>query len=147
MVADEVKKLATLTHQTAANIVSIVEGINTSANHTLNQVTAEKASIENGSRIMENLLKSYEQLQEGFQSLNREINREDEYIGEVAGNYTQIMTSIRQITDISLDHSASAQEICASIEEQNTHLTHINEQMHSLKEESAVLGEKIKEEQ
>lgn len=147
VVAEEVKKLAALTHHTASNIVTIVEGINTSADHTLNQVSSEKASIETGSRIMDSLRKSYGQLQEGFLFLNREINREDEYIDEVAGNYTRIMASIRQITDISLDHSAAAQEICASIEDQNIHLTHIDEQMHSLKEEASALSEKIREEQ
>lgn len=143
VVADEVKKLAVQTHNTASNIVTIVNGINTSTNNTLLQVTNEKASIENGNQIMTNLLHSFQEMQTGFHSLNKEILQENNYINEVVEYYLQILSSIKNIAEISLDHSAAAEEICASIEDQNTHLSHINEQMQSLKEQSAALRDKV----
>jgi methyl-accepting chemotaxis protein len=143
VVADEVKKLAAQTHQTASNIVSIVDEITSSADETLTQVVGEKTSIESGSRIMDALLQSFQEMQTGFQSLNREVNQENGYINEVVEAYDKIMDSIKRIAEISLDHSAAAEEICASVEDQNAHLSHINGQLLSLKEQSAILNGKI----
>lgn len=146
VVALEVKKLAAQTHMTASNIVIIVDGINSSTNNTLNQVINEKASIESGSKIMDNLVQSYTSMQTGFQTLDQEIHQENNLINDVVENYTQIMDSIKRIAEISLDHSATAEEICASVEDQNTHLTQINGQMHSLREQSVNLREKVNQE-
>jgi len=143
VVAGEVKKLAAQSHLTASSIVDIVTGINISTNNTLNQVISEKASIENGSQIMDGLLNSYKKMQTGFESLNKEINQESTYINEVVEGYVHIMASVKNIAEISLDHSATAEEICAAIEDQNTHLNRINSQMLSLKEQSAALREKV----
>lgn len=143
VVASEVKKLAAQTHVTASNIVIIVEGINSSTNNTLNQVINEKTSIESGSKIMDNLVQSYNSMQTGFKTLDQEIHQENNLINDVVDNYGQIMDSIKRIAEISFDHSAAAEEICASVEDQNTHLTHINSQMHSLREQSVSLREKV----
>lgn len=139
VVAEEVMKLAVQTHTTTSNIVEIVNGINVSTDQTLTQVIKEKVSIETGSLIMDHLLHSFQKMQSGFLSLNQEISEENELMSEVMDHFSQIMNSIKSIADISLDHSATAEEICASIEAQNTHLTHINDQMVSLKEQSAEL--------
>jgi len=143
VVAEEVRKLSSQTRLTADNIVTIVDSINASTQNTLNQVTTGKASIESGSQIMDNLLKTFHDMQSGFQSLNHEIYQESDYINEVVAYYAKIMASIKNIAEISLDHSATAEEICASIEDQNTHLSHINSKMLSLKEQSATLREKV----
>lgn len=143
VVADEVKKLAAQTHHIASNIVNIVNGINTSTDNTLNQVINGKTSIESGSKIMDNLLNSFQEMQAEFKNLNHEILQENKFINEVADNFIKIMASIKNIAEISLDHSASAQEICASIEDQNAHMDLISNQMFSLKEQSAALSEKI----
>lgn len=143
VVAGEVKKLAVQTHETAASISFIIEGINTSTHNTLKQVTYEKASIESGSRIMDSLVKSFREMQNGFQILNEEVNQENGLINEVVENYYKIMESIKSIAGITLDHSATAEEICASVEDQNNNLNHINDQMKTLKEQSAALKNKL----
>ena len=143
VVAEEVRKLSALTSTTAANIVTIINEINSSTQSTLSQVREGKASIDNGSRIMDSLHKSFGTMQSSFRSLSQEIYQENNYIDEIAANYDKIMSSIRNIADISLEHSATAEEISASLEDQNNHLSQINTQMQSIKEQSASLREKV----
>ena len=143
VVAGEVKKLSAQTHSLAYNIVNIVNEINTSTNNTLTQVISEKTSIENGSDIINGLLASFKMMQDGFNSLNQKIQNENNYIAKVVEEYDIIVSSVSNIADISLDHSASSQEICASIENQNIHLNKINDKMILLKEQSAALLENI----
>lgn len=143
VVAEEVRNLASQTHITAANIVSIVDSINESGKNTLHQVTNGKASIEGGSKIMDYMMKSFHDMQDGFVSLNQEISQENTYITDVVENSRGIMASVKSIAEISLDHSATAEEICASIEDQNTHMSNINQKMILLKQQSAALREKV----
>jgi methyl-accepting chemotaxis protein len=143
VVAEEVRKLSLLTRQTADNIIAIINSINASTLQTLEQVTQEKVSIENGSHIMDRLRINFQTMQQGFHSLNEEIYQENNFMNEVVGQYGTILVSIQTIADITLNHSATAEEICSSIEQQNTHLTHINQQMLRLKEQSSALKEKV----
>ncbi len=145
VVADEVKKLAAQSHEIASSIVNILEEINASTNSTLNQVISEKSSIDYGSQIMDGLLNSFRLMQNSFESLQQEIHEEDNYINEVVKDYEMIVTSVQSIAGISLDHSAAAQEICATIEDQNMHLNKINDKMISLQEQAAALKDKIKQ--
>jgi methyl-accepting chemotaxis protein len=143
VVAEEVRKLSSQTHKTADSIVTIVDQINASTQNTLDQVSTGKSSIESGSQIMDQLLNSFHNMQKGFQSLNHEIFEESDYINEIVEYYGKILAEVKSIAEISLDHSATAQEICASIEDQNTHLSHINSQMLSLKTQSTTLRDKV----
>lgn len=136
VVAEEVRKLSEQTRHTADNIVHIVKSLEGSINNTLEQVTEGKVSIESGSSIMGVLQKSFDTMQISFQSLKGSVFQESEYIEDIASNYEKILATIKNIAGISIDHSATAEEICASIAEQNTHLSQINSQMHALKEDS-----------
>lgn len=143
VVASEVKQLSEKTHQTAADIANILEGINTSTKSTLNQVVLEKTSIDIGSKIMDGLYHSFIEMQNGFKAFDQEIEEENRYIKEVVEDYEAIMLSIKNISEITLDHSAAAEEICASVENQSIHLNRINNQMIALKEQSLELREKV----
>lgn len=143
VVAEEVRKLSAKTRETAENVFLIVDKINESTQNTMDQATIGKDSIENGSYIMDELKTSFDDMQNGFQALYSEISEESNYINEVVENYDKIMNAIKNIAEISLDHSATAEEISASIEEQNAHLQLINNQMNSLKNDSATLREKV----
>ncbi len=139
VVAGEVRELSAQTHHTLHNISVIIDRMNTSTQNTLEQVIAEKTAIHQGKLIMDHLLDRFQHMKTSFLSLDQEIDKENEYMKDIAGNFDKIMQSIKKIAEISLDHSAAAQEISASIEAQNTHLSYITSQMDLLKNQSCEL--------
>jgi methyl-accepting chemotaxis protein len=143
VVAEEVKKLAEQTQQTAVNIVDIINDINHSANNTLHFVTKEKEFIMNGKQRMTEVVKAFLEMQEGFSKLKSEITEENVNMNRVAADFDLIIQSISKIADISNEHTATAQEISASVEEQSQMMKNINEQMSSLKMQSSELKDRI----
>jgi methyl-accepting chemotaxis protein len=143
VVAEEVKKLAEQTQQTAVNIVDIINDINLSTDNTLRLVTKEKEFIMDGRHMMSEVVAAFFEMQKGFDKLKSEISEEDSYMKKVAADFEQIMQSISKIADISTEHSATAQEISAAVEEQSQMMKNINDQMSSLKKQSGELKEKI----
>ncbi|MDF2588712.1 MAG: methyl-accepting chemotaxis sensory transducer [Anaerocolumna sp.] len=144
VVAEEVRKLSVQTHESTNNITNILKTLTASINNTLDQVKAGKDSVENGTGIMVTLKNSYDIMEHSFNNLNKSIYQESDYIEEVANNFDIIMNAIRNIANISIDHSATSEEICATIAEQNAHLSSINTEMNSLKTLSINLKEKVK---
>lgn len=143
VVADEVRKLSEQTHGTAASIVAILGQLTKTTNNTLAQVSEGKVATENGSVIMDNLDKNYHTMHQSFQFLNQSIHEESKYIDVVAKSFEKIIHEIKSIASISLDHSATAEEICATIHEQNEHLMEINVQMANLQENAIGLKKEM----
>ncbi len=144
IVAGEVKNLSQQTQQIATNIVHIVNEINYSTNDALRLMVVEKDSIVSEIGIMHYLLESFYKMKSEFQSLKDKINQENDYISDVMKDNDQIIGSIRNISEISIEHSVTTQEICASVENQNNHLSHIAKEMLLLKEQSGELSDKMK---
>lgn len=143
VVADEVRKLSEETNKTAGNITSILNKLNVSAGVTLEQVSTVKASIDRGSQIMTELDGSFNSMNREFNSLDGYIHEEGQYITQMGKDFESILSNIKNIAAISLDHAAASEEICATIEDQNVNLQDISNQMGMIQETANTLKSTI----
>lgn len=125
VVADEVRKLAEESASTIESINTITSEISTNMNLTSNDVRNGVTAVKVGNELIEDVNAFFDGLKISFKNENDQIKKEIEILDKVFLTFTQMNDQIEDISAISEEHSASNEEVLASVETQNSDMKHM----------------------
>ena len=143
VVAQEVKKLAEQSSETVKHIDEIIKDIQRKTELVFQKAYNGSTAVKEGEFITKQVLDSYQNIKSAFESIDRYIDDELKMTGHVSTIFTRIRQQTGNISDISLKHSASTEEMVAITEEQNSIIGIIYEAVRSINNSSVKLQELI----
>jgi methyl-accepting chemotaxis protein len=143
VVALEIKKLAEQTSSTVNHIDKIVDDIQRKTNLVSEKASNGSFAVEEGEIITKLVLDSFENIKSAFKTIDENIDNELKMTGHVSTIFNQIREQTGNISDISLRHSASTEEMVAITEEQNSSINIICEAISNINTSSIKLQELI----
>jgi len=143
VVALEIKKLAEQTSNTVNHINQIINDIQVKTLLVSEKANNESLAVEEGKKITKLVLDSFENIKSAFGIIDEYIDNELEMTGHVSTIFTQIREQTGNISDISLRHSASTEEMLAITEEEKSSIGIIYEAISNINTSSIKLQELI----
>jgi methyl-accepting chemotaxis protein len=132
VVADEVRKLAEESASTIETINTITSEISTNMNLTAAEVRNGVTAVKVGNELIEDVNSFFNGLKISFKTENDQINTEMEILDKVFSTFTKMHEQIENISAISEEHSASNEEVLASVETQNSEMKHMLDEVNDI---------------
>jgi methyl-accepting chemotaxis protein len=125
VVAEEVRKLAEESASTIESINKITSEIGISMKSTSNEVENGVKAIKIGNELIDDVSVFFEGLKVSFNNENAQIKNEIEILDKVFETFNRINNEIENFSAISQQHTASNEEVLASVETQNSEMNHM----------------------
>lgn len=125
IVADEVKKLAEESSQSAENIQNIINEILQGFEITKSNMKISETSEKTTSKYLSLLLNSINSLGNSTNNVVSKVNTISEEINIIELQKEKVVTTIENIASVAQQSSASTEEVTASIEEQDNNYKNI----------------------
>ncbi|WP_070000189.1 methyl-accepting chemotaxis protein [Cellulosilyticum sp. I15G10I2] len=119
VVADEVRKLAEQSAKTAEEIYTIVQNIRVQIKTAYDKVDQGNGAVHTGNHIVEATQQRFQNMEYSFKTVYEQIKQEDKMIDTINHVFIEIEERLERIASISMEHSASTEEILTNMEQQN----------------------------
>lgn len=140
VVAQEVSKLADESSNTVNQINSVMHDINEGMKLVYEKVQNGNTATEQGVHIVNEVNESYEKLKSSFNDIINNITTELKMIEKTSLIFSNILRSSENIASISEENSASAQEMFATLESQDSSIKIIYNSIDKIKTSSENLN-------
>ncbi|MGG1881593.1 methyl-accepting chemotaxis protein [Bacillus safensis] len=144
VVAEEVRKLAVQSSDSAKEIEKLVNEIVTEIETSQNMFKAVNEEVKNGLTITDHTKESFSQINEQTAEIAARINEMNTTVRELSKGSEQISKAVNEIADVSRESSASIQDIAASAEEQLASMEEISSSSTTLSQMAEELRDLIK---
>jgi methyl-accepting chemotaxis protein len=141
VVADEVRKLAELSRQSAGQISGLIEVIQKDTHRVVEMVNKGTVEISAGTQLVEDTGKTFNQILKSIENVSSEIQEVSAISEEMSASVEQVNASIEEVTKIARSSVASTGEIAAATEEQLASMDEVASSSASL----AKLAEELRE--
>lgn len=122
VVADEVRKLAEQSAKTAKDINRITTQTDRQMSIAVETVHAGENAVQVGSDLIKRVNQYFAKVKETIASNNQALIDETKMIGNVNQQVCAISDQIGTIAAISQQHAATNQEVCATVDEENSNM-------------------------
>ncbi|MEH7653002.1 methyl-accepting chemotaxis protein TlpB [Bacillus safensis] len=144
VVAEEVRKLAVQSSDSAKEIEKLVNEIVSEIETSQNMFKAVNEEVKNGLTITDQTKESFSQINEQTAEIAARINEMNTTVRELSKGSEQISKAVNEIADVSRESSASIQDIAASAEEQLASMEEISSSSTTLSQMAEELRDLIK---
>jgi len=141
IVADEVKKLADSSQESASEIGKITREMMDSINTVTESTEEVNKAITNGTVVIKSTVESLKGISNMVLELNTAIKNIKDMISQEEGEINDIVRRVESSHSISKDNTAAAEQILASVEEQSA----ASEQFSATSEQLVAVSKKLKE--
>ncbi len=141
VVAGEVRKLAEQSAKTAQSIQEITEVISANSTAAVEKVAQGEKAVEHGNLVLNEVGEYFKDVEKAVNETFELLATENKMIHNVLEKFIQVQERIENIASISEEHSASNEEILATIESENADIIAIKDSISEIKEISAVLNQ------
>jgi methyl-accepting chemotaxis protein len=141
VVASEVGKLAVQSSQTAKNIQSITEVISKNSAAAVDKVSHGEKAVIAGNTVLNEVGDYFKEVEKAINETFDLLETENSMIGNILEQFIKVQERIENIASISEEHSASNEEILATIENENNDIVSIKASIQEIKEMSKVLND------
>jgi len=141
VVADEVRKLAELSRQSAGQISGLVEVIQKDTHRVVGMMNKGTVEISTGTQLVEETGKTFNEILRSIEHVSSEIQEVSAISEEMSASVQQVNASIEEVTRIARSSVASTGEIAAATEEQLASMDEVATSSASL----AKLAEELRE--
>ncbi|MBS8266489.1 methyl-accepting chemotaxis protein [Mesobacillus boroniphilus] len=118
VVADEVRKLAELSRQSASQISGLIEVIQKETHQVVEMMNKGTVEISEGSLLVEETGRTFEEILKSIENVSEEIQEVSAISEEMSASVQQVNASIEEVTKIARGSVASTAEIASATEEQ-----------------------------
>lgn len=125
VVAEEVRKLAEESAGIAAHIQEIIVEVNNKSKVALEESEKGNDAVRTGVEIVENVRDGFKGINDSFEVIKNKIQKEEDIAKNLTNKFKEVQSQVEGIASISEEHSASTEEILATIEEQNDRIMDI----------------------
>ncbi|SDF50894.1 methyl-accepting chemotaxis sensory transducer [Fontibacillus panacisegetis] len=140
VVATEIRKLASNTSNLTGRIQGIVDGMTQNTQEALADVQRGHAASEQGAEIVASFRSSFQTIENRFVGISDHIRVEAEQLNSLIQQFSGIRDQVGDIASITQEHSATAEEMLSSIEEQNSRIITIHQEMDEVRSVIDKLG-------
>ena len=141
VVADEVRKLAELSRQSAKQISGLIEVIQKDTHSVVQMMNKGIVEISTGTQLVEDTGKTFNEILKSIENVSSEIQEVSAISEEMSASVQQVNASIEEVTRIARDSVASTAEIASATEEQMASMDEVATSSASL----ARLAEELRE--
>lgn len=132
VVADEVRKLAEQSAESAQQIAGLISGIQNETNKAMQSMTTSIKEVSEGIRSVHNAGESFEAIQQAAHEAAGQAREVSGSVEQIAAGADQIVRSIRTLNEIAEEAAEGAQNISAATEEQLASMEEIEASASSL---------------
>lgn len=143
VVAGEVRKLAEQSAKTAQSIQEITEVISTNSTSAVEKVTQGEKAVEDGNLVLNEVGEYFKDVENAVNETFELLATENKMINTILEKFIQVQERIESIASIAEEHSASNEEILATIESENNDIISIKDSLQEIKEMTAVLNQML----
>ncbi|MDA7027845.1 methyl-accepting chemotaxis protein [Bacillus sp. CLL-7-23] len=118
VVAEEVRKLAAQSADSAKEIETLIQDIVKEIEHSLNMFKSVNQEVQSGLKITEETEASFKHIYETTNEIAGKLQTMNAAVEQLSGGSQEISEAIEEISDVSKESTASIQDIAASAEEQ-----------------------------
>ena len=118
VVADEVRKLAELSRQSASQISGLIEVIQKETHQVVEMMNKGTVEISEGTQLVEETGRTFDQILKSIENVSSEIQEVSAISEEMSASVQQVNASIEEVTKIARDSVSSTAEIASATEEQ-----------------------------
>ncbi|KPN14387.1 chemotaxis protein [Bacillus australimaris] len=144
VVAEEVRKLAVQSSDSAKEIEKLVKEIVSEIETSQNMFKSVNDEVKNGLTITDQTKESFSQINEQTAEIAARMNEMNTTVRELSKGSEQISKAVNEIADVSRESSASIQDIAASAEEQLASMEEISSSSTTLSQMAEELRDLIK---
>lgn len=144
VVADEVRKLAEQSAESADQITQLINVIQADTNQTLLSMTKTTKEVEEGIIVVDEAGSSFEKIENSITGVVSQINDVSEAISRLYAGTVEVATSINHVKNIAIQSAASNQNVSAATEEQLASMEEIESSASTLAQMSEELQLLIK---
>lgn len=141
VVADEVRKLAELSRQSAGQISGLIEVIQKDTHSVVQMMNKGTVEIATGTQLVEDTGKTFNEILRSIENVSSEIQEVSAISEEMSASVQQVNASIEEVTRIARGSVASTAEIASATEEQMASMDEVATSSASL----ARLAEELRE--
>jgi methyl-accepting chemotaxis protein len=141
VVADEVRKLAELSRQSASQISSLIEVIQKETHQVVEMMNKGAVEISEGASLVEDTGRIFDEILKSIENVSSEIQEVSAISEEMSASVMQVNASIEEVTKIARGSVASTAEIASATEEQLASMEEVSSSSASL----ARLAESLRE--
>ena len=143
VVAGEVKKLAEQSSSTVKQIDILMSEIKSKTQKVLNHVELENVAVKVGSSITHEVDLGFAKVKEAFDSIDINISKVLGMTDDVSSTFSGIQDEVSKIAAISQENAASAEEMMATVEEQNISIVNLSKRMGNIEKASSEMQEYV----
>ncbi|NLL69760.1 MAG: methyl-accepting chemotaxis protein [Epulopiscium sp.] len=143
VVADEIRKLAEESSDSASNIKYLIDRIQEQSKEAVHAVKETERVVEKQNIQVEETEDIFQNIAKSIIKLNQEIIEINHRTENIAKNKDEIIVMIENLSALSEETSAATEEVSASVEEQLASMEEINSYVKDLEELSESLTESI----
>ncbi|MDF2985542.1 MAG: chemotaxis protein [Eubacterium sp.] len=143
VVAEEVGKLAVQSTQTVKSIKNLTGVITQNTAAAVEKVSQGEVAVVSGNTVLAEVSDYFREVEAAINETFELLETENKMIGEILQKFIQVQERIESIASISEQHSASNEEILATIENENNDIIAIKESIQEIKKMSFILNEML----
>ncbi|NPC93938.1 methyl-accepting chemotaxis protein [Bacillus sp. WMMC1349] len=134
VVAEEVRKLAAQSADSAKEIETLIQDIVKEIEHSLNMFQSVNHEVQSGLKITGETEASFKHIHEMTNEIAGKLQTMNVTVEQLSGGSQEVSGAIEEISDISKESSASIQDIAASAEEQLASMEEISSSASTLEQ-------------
>ncbi len=140
VVADEIRKLAEQSKESANQIKKIVEGIAETTNRTSESAKAAETMMQEQTAALHDTVAIFHNISEATVELVDKLHVAGDNMERIMVEKENVGDSLQNIAAISQQAAASVEEINATLNEEMMTITHLSEEAEALKEQMEVMN-------
>ncbi|MBQ6696440.1 MAG: methyl-accepting chemotaxis protein [Lachnospiraceae bacterium] len=143
VVADEIRKLAEQSKESANQIKKIVEGITETTNRTSESAKSAETMMQEQTEALRDTVAIFHSISDATTELVDKLHVAGDNMERIMVEKENVGDSLQNIAAISQQAAASVEEINATLNEEMMTITHLSEEAEALREQMAVMNESM----
>ncbi|PZE20589.1 methyl-accepting chemotaxis protein [Paenibacillus xerothermodurans] len=143
VVADEVKKLAEQSKNSASNIAALIAEVQQTTNKAIRAMNEGVAVVDEGTKLMNHVGEVFETIHSSVQHVSEQIQEISAATEQISAGTQQVTSSMNEMVSISDNSFGNAQAIAAATEEQFASMEEISASSEALSKMAQELQEEL----
>ncbi|ASS76249.1 hypothetical protein CIG75_15735 [Tumebacillus algifaecis] len=144
VVADEVRKLAEQSGQSAGQIENLIQAIQAETTRSIDSMDKVMREVQSGTEVVHVAGSAFHHILESARQVAEQVQEMTASSQEMSASSQEVAQSVEEVTRIANDSASNAKMVAASSEEQLAVIEEISRSSESLSEMAQELQEKIK---
>ncbi len=143
VVADEVRKLAEQSSQSANQISELILVIQKTTKNVVESMDAGNQAVQDGSKLVSEANDSFESITKAVSSVEERLNEVTTSLSQILTSKDELVTSIETVSEITETTASHSQEVAATTEEQTASIQEVSAATTTLADMVQELQDKI----